>query len=142
MSWIVSLPCTRSEAEALSGELPELDALADAPVVVTREIDEATGRWQLDAYVETRPGAALLTILHALAPSAKGVQPTIEELADQDWLTLSQKGLEPVRAGSLFVHTRHHADAVPAGTLPFLCSEEHTSELQSLKSTSSAVSCL
>src|SRR3546814_11292535 len=72
MSWIVSLPCTRSEAEALSGELPELDALADAPVVVTREIDEATGRWQLDAYVETRPGAALLTILHALAPSAKG----------------------------------------------------------------------
>src|SRR3546814_10536529 len=71
MSWIVSLPCTRSEAEALSGELPELDALADAPVVVTREIDEATGRWQLDAYVETRPGAALLTIIQALALSAK-----------------------------------------------------------------------
>src|SRR3546814_18580495 len=78
MSWIISLPCTRSEAEALSGELPELDALADAPVVVTREIDEATGRWQLDAYVETRPGAALLTILHALAPRPKGVQPTNE----------------------------------------------------------------
>src|SRR3546814_10427553 len=54
--------------------------------------DLATGRWKLDAYVETRPGAALLTILHALAPSAKGVQPTIEELADQDWLTLSQIG--------------------------------------------------
>src|SRR3546814_7688854 len=74
----------------------------------------------LDAYVETRPGAALLTILHALAPSAKGVQPTIEELADQDWLTLSQQGLEPVRAGRFFVHTSHHADAVPAGTTPFL----------------------
>ena len=29
MSWIVSLPCTRAEAEALSGEIPALDALAD-----------------------------------------------------------------------------------------------------------------
>src|SRR3546814_10441691 len=36
------------------------------------------------------------------------------------WLTLSQQGLEPVRAGRFFVHTSHHADAVPAGTTPFL----------------------
>ena len=36
MSWIVSLPCTRAEAEALSGEIPALDAAPEAPVVVTR----------------------------------------------------------------------------------------------------------
>src|SRR5690606_10375900 len=58
MSWLVSLPCTRDEAEALSGEVPALDALPDAPVVVTREIDEAAARWQLDAYVEAPPSAA------------------------------------------------------------------------------------
>src|SRR3546814_8705818 len=36
------------------------------------------------------------------------------------WLTLSQQGLEPVRAGRFFVHTSYHADAVPAGATPFL----------------------
>ena len=60
MSWIVSLPCTRAEAEALSGDVPQLDASPEAPVVVTREIDEDAGEWQLDAYVEDKPSACLL----------------------------------------------------------------------------------
>lgn len=120
MSWIVSLPCTRNEAEALSGEIPELDALPDAPVVVTREIDEESGRWQLDAYMDDRPGAALLKLLQALVPSAKGKKPVVEELVEQDWVTLSQQGLEPVQAGRFFIHTSSYADRVPPGTVPFL----------------------
>ena len=56
MSWIVSLPCTRNEAEALAEEIPELDAMPEAPVVVTREIDEDAGEWQLDAYMDDKPG--------------------------------------------------------------------------------------
>jgi len=120
MSWLVSLPCTRAEAEALSGEIPELDARPEAPVVVTREIDEAAGLWQLDAYMDAKPDAALLALLQGLLPSAKGKTPVVEELAEQDWVTLSQQGLEPVRAGRFFVHTSSHADRVPAGTVPFL----------------------
>ncbi len=120
MSWIVSLPCTRDEAEALSGEIPELDALPAAPVVVTREIDEDAGQWQLDAYVDDKPGAALLTLLQSLAPSAAGTAPHIEELPEEDWVTLSQQGLEPVHAGRFFVHTSSYVDAVPAGATPFL----------------------
>lgn len=120
MSWIVSLPCTRAEAEALSGEIPELDALPEAPVVVTREIDEDAGRWQLDAYLDDRPGAALLALLQSFVPSAKGVKPTVERLPEEDWVTLSQQGLEPVRAGRFFVHTSSHADRMPAGTTAFL----------------------
>lgn len=120
MSWLVSLPCTRDEAEALSGDVPELDALADAPVVVTREIDEDSGRWQLDAYMDDRPDATLLKLLQSLIPSAKGKRPSVEELAEQDWVTVSQQGLEPVQAGRFFVHTSSYADRVPAGTIPFL----------------------
>lgn len=120
MSWIVSLPCTRAEAEALSGEIPELDALADAPVVVTREIDEDAGLWQLDAYMDARPDAALLALLQSLVPSAAGAVPTVEQLPEEDWVTLSQQGLEPVRAGRFFVHTSSHADRVPPETVPFL----------------------
>ena len=120
MSWIVSLPCTRDEAEALSEEIPELDAMAEAPVVVTREIDEEAGLWQLDAYMDDKPGAALLALLRSLVPSAKGKKPVIEQLPDEDWVTLSQQGLEPVRAGRFFVHTSSYADRVPPGTTPFL----------------------
>jgi ribosomal protein L11 methyltransferase len=120
MSWIVSLPCTRAEAEALSGEIPELDALPEAPVVVTREIDEDAGLWQLDAYMDEKPGAALLKLLPALIPSAKGKTPIVEELPEEDWVTLSQQGLEPVQAGRFFVHTSSYADHIPAGTVPFL----------------------
>lgn len=120
MSWIVSLPCTRAEAEALSGEIPELDAMPEAPVVVTREIDEDAGLWQLDAYMDDKPDAALIRLLQSLVPSAKGTKPTVEELVEQDWITLSQQGLEPVQAGRFFVHTTSYADQVPPGTVPFL----------------------
>jgi ribosomal protein L11 methyltransferase len=120
MSWIVSLPCTRAEAEALSGEIPALDALPEAPVVVTCEIDEDVGLWQLDAYMDAKPGAALLELLQSFVPSAKGTKPVVEELVEQDWVTLSQQGLEPVQAGRFFVHTSSHADRIPPGTTPFL----------------------
>jgi ribosomal protein L11 methyltransferase len=120
MSWIVSLPCTRDEAEALSGEVPELDALPEAPVIVTREIDEDMGLWQLDAYLDEKPGAALLELLQALIPSARRKKPQVEQLVEQDWVTLSQQGLEPVQAGRFFVHTSSYADRVPAGSVPFL----------------------
>ena len=120
MSWIVSLPCTRDEAEALSGEIPELDVLPDAPVVVTREIDEDADAWQLDAYVDNKPAPALLKLLQALIPSAKGKKPSVSELPEEDWVTLSQQGLEPVQAGRFFVHTSSYADRVPPGTTPFL----------------------
>lgn len=120
MSWIVSLPCTRDEAEALSGEIPELDAMPDAPVVVTREIDEDAGLWQLDAYMDNEPGAALLKLLQSFVPSSKGAKPAVEELPEEDWVTLSQQGLEPVQAGRFFVHTSSHSGRVPAGTTSFL----------------------
>ncbi|PZQ23023.1 MAG: 50S ribosomal protein L11 methyltransferase [Sphingopyxis macrogoltabida] len=120
MSWLVSLPCTRAEAEALSGEIPALDAMPEAPVVVTREIDEDAGQWQMDAYMEGAPDAALLALLTSLVPSAGGATPTVEQLPDDDWVTLSQQGLEPVRAGRFFVHTSSHADRVPPDSVPFL----------------------
>lgn len=120
MSWVISLPCTRAEAEAISGENTELEAFADQPVVVTREIDEDSGQWQLDAYVETEPGAELIGAIHALIPSAGSMRPQVEKLADENWVTVSQQGLEPVRAGRFYVHTSSYAGTVPHDATPFL----------------------
>jgi ribosomal protein L11 methyltransferase len=45
------------------------------------------------------------------------VKPAVERLPDEDWVTLSQQGLEPIRAGRFFVHTPAHRSAVPDGAI-------------------------
>jgi len=106
-SWKVTLPCSRAEAEAIG------DAeFADAVLLVTEE-DEAAGRWRLDAYLEAEPDAAMLAALRALVSEAT---PVVERLAAQDWVTLSQAGLEPIREGRFVVHTAAFpAEAAPGG---------------------------
>ncbi len=113
--WLLSLPCTRAEAEAWAGEVPALDALADPPVVVTREIDEAAGKWQLDCYFENRPDAATVKLVRAEVPSARRAKARIEALPDEDWVTVSQQGLAPVHVGRFYVHTADNRGAVPPG---------------------------
>lgn len=113
-SWKLSLPCTRAEAEAIADV-----ELGGHVAVMTTEEDEATARWRLDAYFEGEPDAALVQAVRAIAPSAAAIAAVPEPVADADWLALSQAGLEPVRAGRFFVHTAHHADAVPPGTTAF-----------------------
>jgi len=98
-SWKITLPCTKAEAEAVEAH----DVFADwetPPVLLASEPDEnRPDEWELVAYVDIAPEAALIAALHALAPSSTSVLPRIEQLADQDWVTLSQQGLEPITAG-------------------------------------------
>ncbi len=117
--WLLSLPCTRAEAAAMSGEVPALDALDDAPVVVTHEVDEAAARWQLDCYFTARPDAAVVAMVQSLVPSAQGAAPALARFADQDWVTLSQQGLAPTQAGRFYVHTPDNRGAPPAAAVCF-----------------------
>lgn len=119
-SWRVTLPCTRAEAEALDADCTPLALLEPPPSLVVREPDPGRpDAWELNAYFEGRPGRASLAALQALLPSAAGVAPTLERLPDEDWLTISQQGLAPVRAGRFFVHTAAHRDPPPPGTAAF-----------------------
>jgi len=112
-SWKITLPCTRAEAEAIDAA----DDLAiEAVLMTTEEIEDDVERWRLDAYLEREPGAALLAAIKALAPSAGDTPPLIARLADADWVTLSQSGLEPIREGRFVVHTSAcPAEAPPGG---------------------------
>ncbi len=116
-AWKITLPCTRAEADALAANPDPLPECEEPPVLNMREPDPARPEaWLLEAYAEYAPDAALLAALAALAPSA-GVPPRVEPVAAQDWVTLSQAGLAPIRAGRFFVHTAAHAgDAPPGGT--------------------------
>jgi ribosomal protein L11 methyltransferase len=105
VSWRATLACTRAQAEAL----PQADDLfahsASPPVLVADEPDPAKpDDWLLHAYFEEEPDAHELGLLASLADGP----PQVEQLADEDWITRSQAGLEPIRAGRFFVHTPRH----------------------------------
>ena len=116
-SWKVSLPCTRAEAEAIDSAS---DLAIDAVLMTTEEVEDDVERWRLDAYLEHEPDAAMLATLHALVPSASGHDPVVERLSDQDWVAMSQAGLEPIREGRFVVHTSAHPVTPPAGGRAFL----------------------
>jgi ribosomal protein L11 methyltransferase len=116
-SWKVTLPCTRTEAEAIDAA----DDLAiDAVLMTTEEVEDDRERWRLDAYMEAEPDAAMLAALRALVPSAADTPPVIEALTAEDWVTLSQQGLEPIREGRFVVHTSAHPIETPEGGRAFL----------------------
>jgi ribosomal protein L11 methyltransferase len=117
-TWKVSLPCTRAEAEGLKEDISPLALLDFPPVLMTSEPDpSAPDDWRLDAYFAEPPTRDMLEHLRALVPSAAGVEPAVERVEDRDWVTLSQHGLEPIRAGRFFVHTPAHRDAVPTDAI-------------------------
>ena len=118
MSWRVTLACTRAEAEAL----PEADDLfvqsENPPVLVADEPDpDAPDDWRIHAYFAEQPTTQELILLRRLAP---GADPEVEHLEDTaDWVSVSQLGLEPLRAGRFFVHTPMHYSDRPDGALSF-----------------------
>ncbi len=118
MSWRVTLHCTRAEAEALP-ESEDLFAFSDAPpVIVADEPDpHAPDDWRIHAYFEDQPTTQELVLLRRLAV---GAEPEVEHLEDStDWVTHSQQGLEPIRAGRFFVHTPMHFSERLADTVNF-----------------------
>jgi ribosomal protein L11 methyltransferase len=115
-SWKVTLPCTRAEAEAIDAG----DFGLDAVLMTTEVVEDDVERWRLDAYIEDEPDAAMLDALRALVPSAAGVKPVIEALTAEDWVAMSQEGLEPIREGRFVVHTSAHPVEAPEGGRAFL----------------------
>jgi ribosomal protein L11 methyltransferase len=103
-SWKLILPCTRAEAEALDEDFVALAALDAPPVLMTREVEpDNPDRWQLEAYFEGRPDTAAIAAVQALIPSAAKAAPLVEQLPDEDWVTLSQQGLEPITVGRFHI---------------------------------------
>jgi len=85
----------------------ELAGFADnPPVLVADEPDETKpDEWLIHAYFERPPTAEEIAALSSLGIGA----PQIEQLGEADWVTMSQAGLQPIRAGRFTVHTPTHA---------------------------------
>lgn len=116
MNWITAFPCNRAQAETLNDEHPALVMFDPPPVIVALEEDEDADRWRIDLYTDGRPDPALIDVVMEII-GLTGAAPTAQKLPDEDWVTLSQQGLEPVRAGRFFVHTDNDAPDTTAGVV-------------------------
>ena len=85
------------------------------PTIVTREISpERPDAWAIDVYCESKPDKALLKNIAKLAPKTRS-KPKVEKLGDEDWVTISQQGLKPLRAGRFYVHTSNAEPSAEIG---------------------------
>jgi ribosomal protein L11 methyltransferase len=98
VSWRVTIPCTRAQGEAIAGAD---DALPDAVLVADEPNPAKPDEWLIHAYFEREPRSGDLATIAKLG----GGEPQVEQLGEADWVTMSQAGLQPVRAGRFTVHT-------------------------------------
>jgi ribosomal protein L11 methyltransferase len=115
-AWALTLACNRADAEAMPDIGDIFPDLADPPSLNVEEPDpDKPDEWLLTAYFTEMPTPELVTRITGLFPSAADI--ALAPLPDADWTTLSQRNLEPVRAGRFLVHTAAHADARRLGDI-------------------------
>jgi ribosomal protein L11 methyltransferase len=106
LSFRATIRCTRAEGEAV-GSMDDLPGFGDRPpVLVADEPDEARpDDWLIHAYFDHHPTDADLAALGALGAG----EWRVEQLGEADWVTMSQAGLQPIRAGRFHVHSPTYA---------------------------------
>ena len=120
MTWKITAFAPRPLIEAAL--VAHEDAFDWDPEIVLSGSELAEDRpddWRLEAWLPRKPRKADTAALAALF---EGPVPdfTIEQLPDADWLTLSQQGVEPIRAGRFHVHTPEHPSLTGPGLRDFV----------------------
>ncbi len=103
----------RAAAEAAAAAIDADPQLEGATYSILEE-DEDQGVWRIDAYPVSAEEAAGV---EARLRAEPGLDVTVEELADADWLAMALSGLPPVRAGRFFVYGLHDKGKAPADTI-------------------------
>jgi len=102
LSFRASVACSRAQAEAIG----TIEDTLPGAVLVADEPDPAKpDDWLIHAYFEHPPTDEELADLRKLGRD----EPRVEQLGEADWVTMSQAGLQPIRAGRFTVHTPTHA---------------------------------
>ena len=120
MSWKLTALAPRGVIEAAL--LAHEDAHDWDPEIVISGSEVAEDQpddWQLEVWMDRPPirrdKAAVAALFGEHVPSL-----LVEKLPDVDWLTHSQQGLEPIRAGRFYVHTPDHLPLSQPGVRDFL----------------------
>jgi ribosomal protein L11 methyltransferase len=106
VSFRVTIACNRAQGEAIAGADDLFPTLLNPPVLVADEPDPAKpDDWLIHAYFDHEPEAEELAALERLGRGPA----RLEQLGEADWVTMSQTGLQPIRAGRFTVHTPTYA---------------------------------
>jgi ribosomal protein L11 methyltransferase len=92
----------------------------DARIVLTgfELAEDRPDDWRLDAYFPRKPtGAERKAVAALFAGGAPEL--SAEKLPDADWVSESQQGVEPIRAGRFYVHTPDHPPSGEPGVTSF-----------------------
>lgn len=112
MNWKLTAEGSRPEVEAALAAGEEWD---EAITLTGFEVDpETPHRWRLEAYTQDKPTEAERKAVRALF-DGKAPRLKAEKLPDSDWVTESQRGVEPIRAGRFHVHTPDHKQSNAPG---------------------------
>ena len=119
-SWKITVhgPQAAIEAALLAHEdAPEWDY--DIVLGGSEVAEQRPDHWRLEAWLPRRPTtadkAAIIGLFSENAPRL-----LIEKLPEADWVTESQQGLEPIRAGRFHVHTPQHPRLSEPGVCDFV----------------------
>ncbi|MEP3051569.1 MAG: 50S ribosomal protein L11 methyltransferase [Erythrobacter sp.] len=103
--WKLTAFAPKSNVQAALLAHDEIEEWDPEFVISGREIaEERPQEWVLEGWFPRKPGKVQT---RSLAQLFAGKAPKIQsqKLPDEDWLAISQKGVEPIRAGPFNVHT-------------------------------------
>lgn len=107
-SWKLSAFGPKAEIEgALVAQERALDWDNDIVLAGFEVAEDRPEEWKLDVYLPRKPTAADRKAMDGLF-AGKPPRFAAEKLPDADWVTESQKGVDPIRAGRFHVRTPEH----------------------------------
>lgn len=107
-AWKIVAECSKDAARAaLLAHEEAIDFPEDWVVTGMEVADHLPEDWTVEVYLDRRPGAADKRRVAALFGNSPPALRT-EQLPETDWVTESQRGVEPIRAGRFHVRTPEH----------------------------------
>jgi ribosomal protein L11 methyltransferase len=110
VTWKLSLFAPKKVVQAALLAHDDIEDWDAELVIAGREIaEDKPDDWVLEGWYPRKPGKPQKAALAGLF-SGKAPKFTVEELPPTDWVTLSQQGTPPIRAGRFHVHTPEYPE--------------------------------
>ncbi|MEQ5786480.1 50S ribosomal protein L11 methyltransferase [Erythrobacter sp. NFXS35] len=111
-TWKLTAPAAKPIVQAALLAHDRIDDWDYELVIAGREVaEDKPDDWVLEGWFPRKPGktekAALAGLFEGVS-EAGAPEITVEELPPQNWVTLSQHNVEPIRAGRFHIHTPEH----------------------------------
>lgn len=110
-SWKLSAFAAKPVIQAALLYHEEIDDWGPEVVISGSEVvEDRPQEWVLEAWYSHEPSEAQQADIAGLFDGDVPVF-TVEKLPEQDWITLSQQGAEPIRGGCFYIHTSDYPPA-------------------------------